>query len=140
MSVDEKTDITEPLNNIIRVNKRAKTVNTKKLSDVHHTFGDLYTRERVLFRLITCIYPRLCFKSLYHYDEENDPMFNGDFMVGMYTPKGPIAYHFKLAYLSDFTHLSFLPKKKLLQINICESFKHYLPQHCLYLRPLPHGF
>ena len=106
----DSKDITSSINDIIKVNKQVKTINTKKVSDVYHTFGDLYTRERVLFRLITCIYPRLSFKSLYHYDEENDPMFDGDFMVGLYTPKGPISYHFKLQYLEDFAHLEFLPR------------------------------
>ena len=110
MSKDDEMDLTSSLNQVIKVSKEAKTVNTKEISDVHHTFGDLYNRERVLFRVITCIFPRLSFKSLYHYDEENDPMFNGDFMVGLYTPKGPISYHFKLKYLEDFSHLEFLPR------------------------------
>ena len=104
------TDISNSINDIIRTSKGTGTVKTKKISDTHHTFGDLYARERALFRLITCCYPRLAFKSLHHYDEENDPMFNGDFMVGLYTPDGPISYHFKLEFLDDFSHIEFSPK------------------------------
>ena len=57
----------------------------KKVSDVYHTFEDLYKRELVLFRLVSSLCPKLCFKTRKHYDEENDPMFDGDFMVGIYT-------------------------------------------------------
>ena len=110
MDKNGETDISSSLNDVIKASKAAKTVNTKKISDVHHTFGDLYNRERILFRLITFALPKLSFKSLYHYDEENDPMFNGDFMVGLYTPRGPISYHFKLKYLDDFAHLDFSPR------------------------------
>ena len=34
-------------------------------------------------------------------------MFDGDFMVGIYTPLGPASYHFKLKYLDAFSHLEF---------------------------------
>ena len=79
----------------------------KQVSDVYHTFEDLYKRELVLFRLISSLCPKLCFKTLKHYDEENDPMFDGDFMVGIYTTVGPASYHFKLKYLDAFSHLEF---------------------------------
>ena len=77
----------------------------KKVSDVYHTFEDLYKREMILFRLVSSLCPKLCFKTLKHYDEENDPMFDGDFMVGIYTPLGPASYHFKLKYLDAFSHI-----------------------------------
>ena len=32
-------------------------------------------------------------------------MFDGDFMVGIYTPLGPASYHFKLKYLDAFSHI-----------------------------------
>lgn len=109
MKETNNTDISNSLNQIIKTSKETNTITTKKISDTHHTFGDLYTRERILLRLITSIFPTLSFKSLHHYNEESDPMFNGDFMVGLYTPKGPIAYHFKLKYLDEFSHLDFTP-------------------------------
>lgn len=107
---ENKHDISSYLNEIIKSHKKGKTINTKNISDGHHTFGELYNRELVLFRLVTSAYPKLSFKSLKHYDEENDPIFNGDFMVGIYTPKGPITYHFKLEYLDSFKHISYIPK------------------------------
>ena len=67
----------EQINNEIEEQKNSgKSV--KQISDVYHTFEDLYKREMVLFRLVSSLCPKLCFKTLKHYDEENDPMFNGD--------------------------------------------------------------
>ena len=60
------TDISSSINTIISTSKETGTVKTKRISNTYHTFGDLYARERVLFRLITCCYPRLAFKSLSH--------------------------------------------------------------------------
>lgn len=37
-----------------------------------------------------------------HFDEENDPMFNGCFIVGINTPNGVATYHFKLEYWDEF--------------------------------------
>ena len=96
----------EQINGDIRDHKN-NGGSVKKVSDVYHTFEDLYKRELVLFRLISSLCPKLCFKTLKHFDEENDPMFNGDFMVGIYTPLGPASYHFKLRYLDAFSHIEF---------------------------------
>ena len=96
----------EKINGAIKEYKNSgKSV--KQVSDVYHTFEDLYKRELVLFRLISSLCPKLCFKTLKHFDEDNDPMFNGDFMVGIYTPLGPASYHFKLKYLDKFSHIEF---------------------------------
>jgi len=100
-------EIIEKINAEIKDYKRETGNSVKKISDSHHSFGDLYNREMVLFRCITSFCPKLCFKTLEHYDEENDPMFNGDFMVGIYTPLGPASYHFKLKYLKSFSHIEF---------------------------------
>ena len=96
----------ESINNDIKDYKNTGN-SVKNVSDVYHTFADLYERERVLFRLITTLCPKLCFKTLKHFDEDNDPMFNGDFMVGLYTPLGPVSYHFKLKFLDYFSHIEF---------------------------------
>ena len=87
--------------------KKETGKSVKEVSDSHHTFGDLYTRDMVLFRCLSAFCPKLCFRTLKHYDEENDPIsnFNGDFMVGIYTPLGPASFHFKLEYFDDFSHI-----------------------------------
>lgn len=47
-------------------------------------------------------YPELSWKSKKHFDEENDTMFNGCFIVGINTPEGVATYHFKLKYWNEF--------------------------------------
>ena len=37
-----------------------------------------------------------------HFEEETDPMFNGDFIAGINTPQGPATYHIKLEYWDLF--------------------------------------
>lgn len=47
-------------------------------------------------------YPTLSWKSKKHDDEENNPMFNGDFIVGINTPNGTATRHIKLKYWDLF--------------------------------------
>lgn len=74
----------------------------KKISDGHHTFDELYEQRVILFSVICNFYPELSWKSKKHFDEENDPMFNGCFIVGINTPEGVATYHFKLKYWNEF--------------------------------------
>lgn len=84
----------------------------KKISDGHHTFDELYEQRVILFSVICNFYPELSWKSKKHFDEENDPMFNGCFIVGINTPEGVATYHFKLKYWNEFdiTELEYAPK------------------------------
>ena len=74
----------------------------KEISDTHHTFASLYKERMVLFAIICTAYPELSFKSKKHFLEEVDPMFNDDFIAGIYTPKGIATFHFKLKYWDLF--------------------------------------
>ena len=83
---------------IVRINNQIKSIkesgrSVKLVSDSHHTFNELYNQRTILFA---------AWKSKKHYDEENDPMFEGDFIVGINTPDGIATYHFKLEYWDLF--------------------------------------
>ena len=84
---------------IIELRKNGKSV--KNISDGHHTFDDYIDIRNVYFIALCNAFPELSWKSLKHFDEENDPMFNGDFIAGIYTPDGPIAQHLKLKFWPD---------------------------------------
>ena len=71
-------------------------------SDLVPDFKEMYELRARFFRIICNKYPELAFKTKKHFDEENDPMFNGDFLAGIYTPYGVVTYHFKLKYFDDF--------------------------------------
>ena len=74
----------------------------KNISDGNHTFADLYLQRMYLFSVVCSCYPELSWKTRKHFDEENDPMFNGCFIVGINTPDGIATYHFKLEYWNEF--------------------------------------
>lgn len=74
----------------------------KSLNDKHHNFKD-YLKQRTIILAWACnSNPSLCWKSKKHYDEENDPMFNGDFVVGINTSLGYSTFHIKLEYWDLF--------------------------------------
>ena len=77
-------------------------ISTKDLSDGHHTFETLYDHRAHLFAALCNQNPNISFKTTRHCDEENDPMFDGAFMAGIYTPKGVVTYHFKKKYWDLF--------------------------------------
>lgn len=77
-------------------------VSVKNISDGNHTFADLYFQRMILISVICSFYPELSWKSRKHFDEENDPMFNECFIVGINTPQGVATYHFKIEYWDEF--------------------------------------
>ncbi len=103
---------TDEINNMIKENKKLKTIETKKISDGHHTFEELYKHRIILFCTLCNLFPDISWKSRKHYDEENDPMFSGNFIAGINTPDGIATYHIKLEYwdLFDITELERAPK------------------------------
>lgn len=83
------------------MNLRKNGQSIKKISDGYHTFED-YTDMRNIYFIALCnAYPNLSWKSTKHFDEENDPMFEGDFIAGIFTPTGPITQHLKLKFWDD---------------------------------------
>jgi len=87
---------------MIKTSKLEGNISTKDISDVYHTFRQLYNQRTILFALVCNSYKELAWKSKKHFDEEKDPMFNGDFIVGINTPKGVASYHIKLEYWDLF--------------------------------------
>ena len=102
----------DEINNIIQENKLLRIISTKDISDGHHTFGELYKNRIILFCTLCNLLPDISWKSKKHYDEENDPIFYGDFIAGINTPEGIATYHIKLQYwdLFDVPELERAPK------------------------------
>ena len=94
-------DINE-LNNLIQNEKMNGNISVKQISDGHHTFDDLYKNRLILFCTLCNTNPTISWKSRKHFDEEKDPMFNGDFIAGINTPEGIATYHFKLEFWDLF--------------------------------------
>ena len=65
-------------NEILNLKKSGTSV--KNISDGNHTFADLYFQRMNLLSVICSCYQELSWKSKKHFDEENDPMFNGCFI------------------------------------------------------------
>ena len=102
----------DEINNMIKENKQLRVISTKDISDGHHTFGELYKNRIILFCTLCNLLPDISWKSKKHNDEENDPMFSGDFIAGINTPDGIATYHIKLQYwdLFDIPELERAPK------------------------------
>ena len=80
--------------------RRENGQSVKDVSDKYHTFKN-YTDFRNAWCMgVLMERPDIAWKSLRHYDEINDPIsdFNGDFIAGINTPKGPVAQHMKLEH------------------------------------------
>ena len=90
------------LNNLIQIEKINGNISVKQISDGHHTFEDLYKNRLILFCTLCNSNPDISWKSKKHFNEEKDPMFNGDFIAGINTPEGIATYHFKLEFWDLF--------------------------------------
>ena len=100
------------INRLIKSSSEKGHILAKDISDGHHTFGELYRQRIAMFSVICNCFPELSWKSRKHFDEENDPMFNDDFIVGINTPKGIACCHVKLEYwdLFDVLEIENAPK------------------------------
>lgn len=100
-----ENSIHESINEVIVTTKNSGNLNTKLVSDKYHTFGDLYMERMILFWVICNQNLDVAGKSKKHFDEEIDPMFNGDFIVWLNTPEGIASYHFKLDFWDLFDNI-----------------------------------
>lgn len=91
--------------------KNKDVSHVKNISDGYHTFQELYDHQKALTAMIVSLLPRLSWKSKKHNDEENDPMFDGMFIVGIDLPSGTITYHYNLDDW-EFFHCKELPYAK----------------------------
>ena len=78
-----------------------KNLSVKEINDGHHTFEEYIDMRNVYFIALCNAYADISWKSKKHFDEENDPMFNGDFIAGINTVDGPITQHIKMKYWND---------------------------------------
>lgn len=109
---DFVSDKVEMINNLIKEYKNDGSFNTKRISDGHHTFDELYHHRIVLFCTLCNLFPEISWKSKKHFDEKNDPMFDNSFIAGINTPEGVATYHIKLKYwdMFDVPELEHAPK------------------------------
>jgi hypothetical protein len=67
--------------------------NIGEISDGSHTFNELYMHRTMLFATICNTYKNDAWKSWKHNHEENFPMYEDYFIVGVNTPEGQYSYH-----------------------------------------------
>lgn len=85
-------------------------VNINGISDIYHTLGDYKDMRNSWFIAALKANLSRSWKSKKHFDEENDPMFNGDFVAGIYTPEGVVAQHLKMKFWEDLADVPTLDR------------------------------
>ena len=105
-------DKIKEINKLIKKNNKDGIISSKEISDGRHTFRELYKQRLIMFCTICNCFPNLSWKSRKHFDEENDPMFNGCFIAGINTSEGIATYHIKLEYwqLFEISEIDRAPK------------------------------
>lgn len=83
--------------------------NIGEFSDGYHTFNELYHHRAILFAVICDQFKDLAWKSLNHSDND-EPMYDGMFIVGINTPQGPASYHYNIEPYWDMFDVKELPK------------------------------
>ena len=82
------------------------------IKDDFHTMSELYFNRMVLFSVLTKSIRILhkdnpnikVWKSFEHHPDDNFPMFDDFFIVGVSTPEGSYSYHYEIEYLKYFDH------------------------------------
>lgn len=75
-----------------------------QLTDGFHTMEELYDHRRALTAALAAVMPFrniTTWRSRAHHPDD-DPMFDGYFIVGVELPTGTITYHYKLSHWDDF--------------------------------------
>jgi hypothetical protein len=72
-------------------------------SDGHHTFTELYEHRRALTAALAVGAATMgdAWRSKAHHPDD-DPMFDGCFIVGLELPTSTITYHYKIEFWDDF--------------------------------------
>ncbi len=76
-------------------------LSVSKISDGYHTFDDYKDMRNYWFIATLNSNPDISWKSKKHFNEEIDPMFDGDFIAGINTPKGVATQHLKMKFWDD---------------------------------------
>ena len=53
----------DKINNMIKVNKKQKSISTKEISDGNHTFGELHEHRIILFCTLCNLFSSISWKS-----------------------------------------------------------------------------
>ena len=80
---------------------RKRNISTKDISDGFHTIRDYVELRNLYFIALLNSNKDISWKSRKHFDEETNPMFNGDFIAGIETPLGSVARHIKLFHFDE---------------------------------------
>lgn len=78
---------------------------TGETSDGYHTFNELYHHRAVLFSVICNNHPHLAWKSKQHHNPDDEPMYEGMFVVGINTPTGQATYYHYIDPYWDMFHV-----------------------------------
>lgn len=78
-----------------------------EIRDDYHTMSELYYNRLILFSVICGLINEKNNNKVYawrskQHNEEDVPMFDGYFIVGVSTPEGNYAYHYQLKYWDNF--------------------------------------
>lgn len=78
-------------------------IRTDEITDGRHTFGELYAHRRALTAVLAASAGSMddAWRSRAHHPDD-DPMFEGCFIVGIELPTGTITYHYKIEFWDDF--------------------------------------
>lgn len=90
----------EEINNAIQ-ELRENGLSVNEISDGYHTISDYKEMRNYWFIATLNSNPDISWKSKKHFDEENDPMFDGDFIAGINTPRGIATQHLKMKFWDD---------------------------------------
>lgn len=99
---------------------RERIANPGAVSDGYHTFDELYHHRAVLFSVICNEHPDIAWKSKLHSD---GTMYEGDFIVGINTPRGQALYHYDIDPYWDMF--------KVPEIPSAPEWDGYLPAHAI---------
>ena len=98
---DDVKAVTEAVNVITKILIKRNLIQYKKIQFGWNTSQDLLDLELELVCLFAALCPELSFASWKHYD---GTMHEDDFVAGIYTPEGPISFHFNEQYADRFSH------------------------------------
>lgn len=77
------------------------------VSDGHHTIDELYDHRRALAALLATIasVEASSWRSRSHHPDDETPMFDGCFIVGIELPTGDIRYHYGVEHWDEFSNV-----------------------------------
>lgn len=92
---------------LIKKHKAKGEISTKKISDGHHTFGELYHHRMILFSLLCRMFRGRAWRSKLH---DDGTMLDDSFITGIETPDGQYTYHYNLKDWDHFKGIRELPR------------------------------